>query len=379
MKKQKNLRLLAVTLMTMLIVNFTSCTSDDDDNYTPSLSVAKVTQNCLIDLHLHLDGALSISSARQLAALSGVTLPARDDSLKAELSVSSDCKSLVEFLQKFDLPTKLLQDEAAIERCTYNLCTELKDSGCIYAEIRFAPQLSTEKGLTQDQVVQAAIKGLNESGFNGQLILCTMRMYDFVNSAIINNKDANMETVRMAKKYLGQGVCAIDIAGPEAQCPLNNYKDVFDYAKELGIPYTIHAGEALGPESVNLAIEYGAQRIGHGVRSIESDSTLATLAAKKIPLEVCPLSNIHTGIFSSIAKEPIMKLLDKGIVVTINSDDPAVSNTNVRKELQRVAVAFNLTDAQIKQFLLNSVNSAFLDDAAKASLVTKINAAYSAQ
>src|SRR5574344_704822 len=134
MKKQKNLRLLAVTLMTMLIVNFTSCTSDDDDNYTPSLSVAKVTQNCLIDLHLHLDGALSISSARQLAALSGVTLPASDDSLKAELSVSSDCKSLVEFLQKFDLPTKLLQNEAAIERCTYNLCTELKDSGCIYGE-----------------------------------------------------------------------------------------------------------------------------------------------------------------------------------------------------------------------------------------------------
>ena len=342
-------------------------------------SVAKVTQNCLIDLHLHLDGSISIPSARELAAISKVTLPEDDNELKKLLAVAEDCTSLVDYLKTFDLPQTLLQNEEAIERCVYNLCTEMSKQGYIYAEIRFAPQFSMNEGLTQEQIVKAAIKGLDKSGFNAQLILCAMRRFDFAKMEIIDNSDLNNETLRLAKKYLGKGVCAIDIAGPEAQCPVNHYKELFAKAKELGVPYTIHAGEALGPESVDLAIEYGAQRIGHGVRSIESEKTMAILIEKRVPLELCPLSNINTGVYPSIKDEPIKSYLDRGIVVTINADNSMVSSTTVRRELQTIADVFGLTDAQIKQIFINSANAAFLSEANKKQLVDQINAEYEAK
>lgn len=324
-------------------------------------------KRCFIDLHLHLDGSISVKSARELAEIENVELPDGDRDLQTMLMVSDDCKDLNEYLEKFRLPCSLLQSPKSIELATYNLCEELDELGLIYAEIRFAPQKFCEKGLSQEQTVQAAIAGLQRSRFKAQLILCCMR------DAQDNSKE-NLETVAIAGKYRSQGVCACDLAGAEALFANEKYAYVFDAAKELGVRFTIHSGEASGAESVKTAIEFGASRIGHGVRAVEDDRAVALLVEKKIPIEVCPTSNINTNVFKDISDMPIMDLLHKGVRVTINSDNMSVSNTNVVQEMEKVVQAFSLGNQEIRQLLIHSANAAFLSDAEKTELIGRINA-----
>lgn len=321
--------------------------------------------NCLVDLHLHLDGAISVESAKDLAKLQGVAIPESDEELLKMLRVSEDCHNLNEFLEKFDFPCSLIQTYEGVRRATSNLLNELKAQGVMYAEIRFAPQLCTNQGMTQDEVVQAAIEGINDvDGIIAQLILCCMRGE--------GNDDANIENINVAAKYLGKGVCAADLAGAEALFTTDKYANLFAYAKEKGVPFTLHAGEADGPESVREAIDYGASRIGHGVRSIEDPKLVKLLAEKKIPLEICPNSNVCTAIYPNIEDVPVRQLMEAGIIVTINTDDPSVVGTDINKEFNDSIKAFNLTKDEVKQLLINSVNSAFTDDVTKLKLLEQI-------
>ena len=244
------------------------------------------------------------------------------------MTVKDGCRDLNEFLTKFAFPMSLLQTSEGIKNAVKNLEDELIEQGIIYAEIRFAPQLHTKSGLNQEEVVISAIEGQNLSKLKSNLILCCMRGN--------NNHDENMETIRIAKKYLGKGVSAIDLAGAEASYKTANYEDIFRYAEELGIPYTIHAGEADGPSSVYDAIRFGSKRIGHGVRSIEDPNLVKIIAQKDITLEVCPTSNICTSVYNKIIDIPIKKFLDKGVKITINTDDPAVCDTRLKEELKLV-------------------------------------------
>ena len=280
----------------------------------------------LVDLHLHLDGSLSVDSVKELMQIQGIKNCYSDSELLEKLQVSDGCRDLNEYLEKFDFPITLLQTKEALETASYNLLEELKTQGVIYAEIRFAPQFHTSKGLSQEQVVKAVIDGMRKSELNANLILCCMRGE--------NNHDENIETVSVAKKFLKKGVAAIDLAGAEGLFPTSDYKDVFELASELGIPFTIHAGEAAGFTSVETAVEYGAVRIGHGVRSVESEDLLKKLSDKGIALELCPTSNLNTNIYRDISEYPIRKLMDAGITVTVNTDNMTVSNTNIKKELK---------------------------------------------
>ena len=160
-----------------------------------------------IDLHLHLDGSLSLASVKQLAAMQNIPLPQTDAEILHLLQVSPDCRDLNEYLEKFAFPCSLLQTEEGLSTAVYNLCEELHAQGLLYAEIRFAPQLHTEKGLTQAEITAAAIAGMQKSSFHANLILCCMRGND--------NHAENLETIRTAKAYLGKGVCAADLAGAE--------------------------------------------------------------------------------------------------------------------------------------------------------------------
>ena len=321
----------------------------------------------LIDLHLHLDGSLSVKSVKELAALCGEEIPADEKELLGQLRVSEDCKNLTEYLEKFAFPGKLLQTEETIALSVYNLQEELKEQGLIYAEIRFAPQLHTHKGLSQRKVIEAAIKGLNRSDFCANLILCCMRGN--------GNREQNLETVRLAKDYLGKGVCAIDIAGAEAIFPTKDFGELFELAKELEIPYTIHAGEADGPESVYKALEFGTKRLGHGVRSLEDDALVEKIVKENITLEVCPTSNLHTCMFPCMEEYPLRKLMEKGVRVTINTDNMTVSNISLAKEYGKLIAAFDLTDEEIKGFARNAVFAAFADEKTKAELLEKIEKA----
>lgn len=310
----------------------------------------------MVDLHLHLDGSLSAEFVLEQAEKDGIVLPATSvDSLMPYLTVGDSCESLNEYLEKFDLPLSVLQTEDALEKSVYDLMKRLSTEGVEYAEIRYAPQLHMQRGLVQEAVVEASLSGLNSAirdyNIDGKLILCCMRMAD--------NQIANMQTVEAAKRYLGQGVAAIDLAGAEALFPTKNFEEIFRRASMYDIPFTIHAGEADGPQSIHDALRFGATRIGHGVRCIEDSALVDELIKCQIPLEVCPISNAQTKACPDIAHHPILKLLDYGVCVTVNTDNRTVSNTNLNKEFEVLRRELHMTETQKEKLISNALSAKF--------------------
>lgn len=316
----------------------------------------------MIDLHLHLDGSLTPETIIRLAEMSGAVLPTYDrDGLLKYLSIGTECGDLNEYLKCFDIPLSVLQSAETLEFAAYSLCRELKESKMLYSEIRFAPQLHTEKGLTQENAVRAVVRGVEKSGFFANVILCCMRGD--------KNKDENIETVKTAEKFLGNGVAAVDLAGAEGLFKTERFGDLFELAKSLCIPFTIHAGEADGADSVRRAAEFGARRIGHGIRAAEDDRVTELLKEKDIYLELCPTSNIQTKAVSRIEKYPILKFIDSGIGVTVNTDNMVVSGTNIRKEFDLLKKYFDIDEVML---LKNAVNAAFITDEEKRELLLRL-------
>jgi len=317
----------------------------------------------MIDLHLHLDGSLSPKTIIKLAEMSGVTLPAYDEKeLLRYISADINCEDLNEYLKCFDLPLSVMQSAESLEHSVCALCEELKTKGMKYVEIRFAPQLHTKNGLSQTEVVSAAIEGIKRSGFFANLILCCMRGD--------NNIEENLETVRVAKEFLGKGVVAVDLAGAEGLFKTESFAEVFKLARELNVPFTIHAGEADGAESVRCAVEFGAKRIGHGVRSLEDMAVVELIKEKNICLEMCPTSNIQTKAVADIADYPIKRFMELGVCVTLNTDNMTVSGTNIENEFELLKRELGLTEEERNNILKNAVNSAFLSDEEKTKLMS---------
>lgn len=311
----------------------------------------------MIDLHLHFDGSLLPRTILELAREQQIPLPAEEpDELKLFLTAPEDCKSLNEYLEKFDLPLLVLQTKEAIRKGMYTLMCSLKEQGMLYAEVRFAPQSHLRKGLTQEEVVKAAVLGMQEalagSFFQAKLILCCMRGTD--------NRKENKETIRVAGSYLGRGVAAIDLAGAEALYPTADFEELFVYARNLGIPFTIHAGEADGPESIEAALSFGAARIGHGVRAGEDEKLLVRLRERRIPLEMCPTSNVQTKAVESFCEHPVLDYLRFGLRVTLNTDNMTVSDTTIEGEYGRLARELGMTKEEHRQLLFHAVDAAFL-------------------
>ena len=298
-----------------------------------------------IDLHLHLDGSLRPDTVWELAKEQGIALPAASkEELAGFLQVPKECQSLNEYLERFDLPLLVLQKPEAVERVTYELIEDLAKQGLDYAEIRFAPQLSTKEDMAQAEVVEAAIRGLNRAlaeypSIKAGLILCFMRGAD--------NQAANEETLEAAKRYYKKGVVAVDLAGAEALFKTANYEEIFKKVRDAGLAYTIHAGEADGPESVKKALEFGTKRLGHGVRAIEDEELIQKIIAEKVTMEVCPISNLHTKLAKDVASHPIRRLFDMGVRVTINTDNMTVSNTTLDREYAFLKEYYGFTDAEI--------------------------------
>ncbi len=330
----------------------------------------------LIDLHIHLDGSLSEDCVRELASMQGITI---EGNLRQRLQVSENCADLNEYLEKFDFPLELLQTKDALKFSVSTLLKEQYAQGIIYTEIRFAPQLHMRKGLTQKEVVEAVLEGKCEGeastsklqdvgsvagGIKSGIILCCMRGSD--------NYDANMTTVRLAKEYLGKGVVAVDLAGAEGLFPTEDFADLFELARELGVPFTIHAGEAAGSESVIAALEYGTKRIGHGIRAAWDDELMQRLASEGTFLELCPTSNLNTKVVEKLEDYPIRKLLDAGVKVTINTDNMTVSGTTLSREIQLVMEKCGLLEEQVKNILINSVEATFAPEDVKKYLLEQV-------
>ena len=306
-----------------------------------------------IDLHLHLDGAITPEIARKLAGLQGIKLPDSDDELKKQLMVPADCESLNDFLNCFALPLSLLQTREGLSEAVRLLGDKLMAEGLEYAEIRYAPQLHNEKGMTQEDAVLAALDGLKKTGFHVNLILCCMRGE--------GNDAENFATLELARKYLTDdgGVVAIDLAGAEGLFPTSDYRELFEQASRYEVPFTIHAGEADGPESIRLAVEYGARRIGHGVRAFEDMEVVELLRDKGVTLELCPTSNRMTRAFTDIRNYPLRRFMEAGVKVTLNTDDPGIEGITLADEYDLMRKEIGLTNEEEDILHVNALNAAF--------------------
>ena len=319
----------------------------------------------MIDLHLHLDGSLSEQDFLYLAKKDGISL---GDDFPNNIYVPMDCKSLEEYLMRFDLPLKLLQTKENIAHVTSSLIRRLYKMGYIYAEIRFAPQLHLQKGLTQLEVAKAALEGLESAlkeckGFEANLLLCCMRH---------GAEEVNMETIEVANKLKGTRVVGVDLAGAEAMHPSSYYKNIFDLAKKYRLNITIHAGEATGSNEVMMALDNGATRIGHGVH-LDTEKDGPRAKKENICFEFCPTSNLQTKSLKSYKEVPIREFAKKDIALTINSDNMTVSNTDVYQEFAHLYQTFNLSKEEVYKYLCNSIDYAFCDEKVKPYLHKKLD------
>ena len=321
----------------------------------------------MIDLHLHLDGSLSLDDFIFLAERNNVDL---GEDFPKNVYVPSDCKSLEEYLERFDLPLSLLQDEMSIAYVTKSLVNRLYEAGYIYAEIRFAPQLHTQKGMSQEDAVISALAGLksalkDKENFDANLILCCMRQAYY---------ETNRETVKLAIKYKNQKVVCVDLAGPEAFHTGDFYKELFDEAKDGGANIIIHAGEACGSDEVMRAINLlHAKRIGHGVHLDLNRENVRKVTEDRIAFEFCPTSNLQTTSLPNYESVPLREFDRLGILVTVNSDNMTVSNTDVLKEYRHLFKVFKLTKHEVRHLLMNSLEAAFIAPELKFKLMRELD------
>lgn len=289
-----------------------------------------------------------------------------EEEVRRNLYVPPECTSLVEYLERFALPTRVLQTEYALELSARELVTRLAGQGLIYTEIRFAPQLHTRGGLSQKQVVEAVLRGAAQAqkdspSIRAGILLC----------ALIGG-DGNAQTLDLARTYLGAGVVGADLAGAEGTVPLETYAPLFEQAAKDGLPFTLHAGECGSAENVRRAVELGAKRIGHGCGAAKSESCMALLRREQITVESCVISNLQTRAVPSLAEHPIRTFFDHGIAVTVNTDNMTCSNTTLAREHRVIESAFGFTDAQFLQMDRNAIRGAFLPEAEKEALYRRL-------
>ena len=306
-----------------------------------------------IDLHLHMDGSLSLPCFQTLASNIGLSMT--DAQIRKAVMVSDTCQSLPEYLQCFELPTRLLQTEKALTLSTFDLIRNLEAQGLFYAELRFAPQHYTRQGLTQQQTVAAVLKGVDmakKAGFHIRIgiLLCML----------VNGSPAdNQETAELAVAYKDIGIAGLDLAGPESAVPMSEFQLLFHFAYQSGLPFTIHAGECGDYENISRAISFGARRIGHGCAARFSEECMHLLEKEQIVLEMCPTSNVQTKAVPTLSAHPIRIFFDRGIAVTVNTDNMTVSNTTLDKEYALLKKQFHFTDQELAKMSQTALRGAF--------------------
>ena len=318
-------------------------------------------------LHEHLDGVLRPGTVIDLARSINYTLLPSDDpvALGEWFHRGANQGSLPEYLKGFAHTIAVMQTEDALERVAYEQAQDLSEDGVIYFETRFAPVFHTQKGLTPQQVVSAVLKGLERGrkdfGISSGLIVCAMR-----------NMDVSLDMAELAVDFRQRGVVGFDLAGEEGGFPPKKHVDAFHYIQRQNFNITIHAGEGYGKESIWQAIQYcGAHRIGHGTRLIDdiaaADGKVVKLGElaqyvldKRIPLEICLLSNVHTGAARSLEEHPFRILFREKFRVTLNTDNRLMSNTTMSKEFEAAADAYGLTIDDFEKITINAMKSAFL-------------------
>lgn len=305
-----------------------------------------------IELHLHLDGSIRQETIAEL-------LDIKKKEVENKIVAPSKCNDLNDYLTKFSLPISVMQTKENLERIAYELVCDLEKENVLYAEIRFAP-IKHVKELTLDEVVSSVLNGLKKGNVKTNLILCMMRDSSY---------KENVEIIKLTKKYLNKGVVAIDLAGAEAIYKTELFGNLFLLANSNHIPFTIHAGEADGVSNIKSAIEFGAKRIGHGIRAVEDQNIMNEIMEREILLEICPTSNIQTDVVHNYSDHPIKKLFDWGCKISINTDNRTVSNTTLEHEYKMLNKYLGFTTHDIIKTNIDAIHKSFLKDEEKKELL----------
>ena len=347
----------------------------------------QVRQAPKVLLHDHLDGGLRPQTVLELADECGHVLPAgRGDaeSLGRWFAESADSGSLVRYLETFDHTVGVMQSEAALTRVARECVEDLAADGVVYAEVRYAPEQHVTTGLSLDAVVGAVQAGVDEglAAAGGRIVVRQLL-------TAMRHQARSREIAELAVAHRDDGVVGFDIAGAEAGYPPTRHLDAFEYLQRENAHFTIHAGEAFGLPSIWQAIQWcGADRLGHGVRIIDDievaewdgtgkpDVALGRLAEyvrdKRIPLELCPHSNIQTGAAPSIAEHPIGLLARLRFRVTVNTDNRLMSDTSMSREMGALVDAFGWDLAELQWVTVNAMKSAFVHFEQRLELINEV-------
>jgi len=322
-------------------------------------------------LHDHLDGGLRPATIVELAREVGYRgLPTTDpDELAAWIRRGADRKSLELYLETFAHTVGVMQTPEAIARVAAECVEDLAADGVVYAEVRHAPELSTAGGLSLDEVVEAILDGFR-TGTERAAAAGRPIIVRFL-AVAMRQENRALEVAELALRHRDEGVVGFDIAGPEAGYPPGRFADAFRLLTHASFHLTLHAGEGYGLPSIREALELGAERLGHGVRIVDDirldpdgSARLGRLAAyvrdRRIPLELCPTSNVHTGLVDSIADHPFDLLRRLRFRVTVNTDNRLMSGVSLTSELAALDAAFGLGLGEMEWLTLNAMKSAFL-------------------
>ncbi|HET9520008.1 MAG TPA: adenosine deaminase [Candidatus Limnocylindrales bacterium] len=322
-------------------------------------------------LHDHLDGGLRPATIVDLAAEFGYRdLPTTDpDELSAWIRRGADRKSLELYLETFTHTVAVLQERDAIIRVAAECAEDLASDGVVYAEVRYAPELSTERGLTLDEVTEANLegfrRGMERAAAAGNPIVMKMLVTAMRQAA------RSVEVAECAVRWRDAGVVGFDVAGPEKGYPPTRYLDAFEYIRRENFHITIHAGESFGLPSIWEALQFaGAERLGHGVRIVDDITVrddgsvalgrLATFVRdRRVPLEMCPTSNVHTGAVASIRDHPFDLLRRLRFRVTVNTDNRLMSGVSMSSEFAALDEAFRIGLGEMEWLTINAMKSAF--------------------
>lgn len=332
--------------------------------YIPDMNLGRLPK---IELHLHLDCSLSFKVVQQLAP--HISYEAYRDAFVAP----PKCTDLADYISRAISGFELMQTEAQLRLVTLDLFEQLKADHVLYAEIRYAPLQHTFKSLSPEAVVaavnNAVLEGINKTGVQAAVILCTLRHY---------SSSQSMQTVQLVEQFKNTPVVGFDIAADEAGFPIQNHIAAFTNAQKNGISCTAHAGEAKGPESVwETLTHFHPQRIGHGVRSIEDPALLAHLVSHNIHLEVCPTSNVQTDVVPAIKDHPVDRLYKAGVSLSINTDARTISDTTLTKEYRVLQQQFAWGKEELLHCNLQAVAHAFTSPERKAALILQLQAGFS--
>jgi adenosine deaminase len=342
-------------------------------------SYDEITRAPKVLLHDHLDGGLRPGTILELAGEVGHPLPAADPAgLGRWFAEAADSGSLVRYLETFAHTVAVMQTEPALHRVAYECALDLAADGVVYAEVRFAPEQHLSRGLTLNQVVAAVLDGFRDgmqaaAGAGNPIRIGTLL-------TAMRHAARSMEIAELAVRHRDVGVVGFDIAGAEAGFPPTRHLDAFEYLQRENFHFTIHAGEAFGLPSIWQAIQWcGADRLGHGVRIIDDvsgDGRLGRLAAyvrdKRIPLELCPSSNVQTGAVASIAEHPIGLLRDLRFRVTVNTDNRLMSGTSMAREMALLVENFGYGWSELQWFTVNAMKSAFIPFDERLALINEV-------